>query len=303
MLNDTELSMPRRNAFTLVELLVVIGVISLVMSLLMPAIQKVRAAADKMICASNLRQIGIALHHYHSDYDRFPPGYTSNRPQEPFPRMSWLALILPYIEQDTHWKTTVAAYRQDRIAFNNPPHVLFSTTIKLYGCPADERLSQPQLTIRGRMPALTSYVGVLGTDYRVTDGVLYRDSRTRITDIYDGSSNTIIVGERPPSADNFYGWWYAGFGQNGSGSLDMLLGGKERNFGAGTTGGCPTGPYLFGPGQVSNQCDVFHFWSLHPSGANFLFGDGSVHFINYNAPSSLIPALATRNGGEAVYLE
>lgn len=295
--------MSKRHAFTLVELLVVIGVISLLMALLTPAIQKVRAAADKMLCASNMRQIGIALHLYHNDYERFPPGYTSNRPGEPYPRMTWLVRLLPYIEQDALWRTTAIAYQQNRIAFNNPPHVGFITPIKIFSCPSDERMSQAQVTLRGRLAALTSYVGVLGTDYRVTDGILYRDSRTRITDIRDGTSNTIMVGERPPSTDNFYGWWYAGFGQNGSGSLDMLLGAKELNFGAGTTGGLPPGPYSFGPGRLSNLSDVFHFWSLHPSGANFLFGDGGVHFINYNVDSNLIPALATRNGGEALYLE
>ena len=137
----------------------------------------------------------------------------------------------------------------------------------------------------------------------MTNGILYRDSRTRITDIRDGSSNTIMVGERPPSTDNFYGWWYAGYGQNGTGSLDMLLGAKELNFGTGTVGSCPPGPYYFSPGNLSNLSDVFHFWSLHSSGANFLFGDGSVHFINYQVDLNLIPTLATRSGGEALFLE
>jgi prepilin-type processing-associated H-X9-DG protein len=293
----------RRGAFTLVELLVVLGTISLLMSLLIPAIQRVRAAADRMICGSNLYQLGIALQHYHADYNRFPMGYTSNRAIEQFPRMTWLARLLPFIEQDGLWEITVAAYQQDRIAFDNPPHIGFSTPMKLFSCPSDERMSSAQPTLRGRIAALTSYVGVLGTDYRVTDGVLYRDSRTRITDIHDGSSNTIMVGERPPSADNFYGWWYAGFGQNATGSLDMLLGGSEINFGAGTVGGCPPGPYSFGPGSPSNLCDVFHFWSMHQTGANFLFGDGSVRYLGYHVPPELIPALSTRGGAETVSVE
>jgi prepilin-type processing-associated H-X9-DG protein len=217
--------------------------------------------------------------------------------------MTWLARLLPYIEEDNIWKGTLAAYRFDRNAFNVPPHVGFVTTIKLYGCPADERLSQPQPTYDNFTPALTSFVGVLGTDYRVTDGVLYKDSRTKLAHIYDGTSNTVMVGERPPSADNFYGWWYAGFGQNGTGSLDMLLGARERNYGTGTTGGLPPGPYAFGPGRIDNLADVFHFWSLHPSGAHFLFADGSTHFIPYNVSPTLIPALATRNGGEPETLQ
>jgi prepilin-type processing-associated H-X9-DG protein len=295
--------MKDRRAFTIVEFLTVLGVLSLLMSLLIPAIQHVRAAADKMICASRLRQLGVALHHYHADNDRLPPGYTSIKPQEQFPRMSWHARLLPYIEEDNLWKGTVAAYALDRFAFNVPPHLGFTTPIKLYGCPADERLSKPQPTLNNRTPALTSYVGVLGTDYRFTDGVLYKDSRTKLGHIYDGTSNTIMVGERPPSADNFYGWWYAGFGQNGTGSLDMLLGARERNFGGGTTAGLPPGPYAFGPGRIDNLADVFHFWSLHPSGAHFLFADGSTHFVSYDVSPTLIPALATRSGGEVETLE
>lgn len=295
--------MKGRPAFTLVELLVVIGVTSLSLSALIPAIQKIRSAADKLSCANNLRQIGVALHHYHNDYERFPSGYTSISRDEPSPRMTWLARLLPYVEQDALWRTTVTAYQQNRVAFNNPPHIGLSKPIKLYGCTADDRMGQAQVTLRGRVVALTSYLGVLGTDYRITDGILFRDSHTRITDIRDGSSNTIMVGERPPSPDCFYGWWYAGFGQNGTGSLDMLLGAKERNFGKGTVATCPPGPYFFGPGNLNNQSDVFHFWSLHPSGANFLFGDGSVRFIVYSVDPNLLPALATRNGGEAAYLE
>jgi prepilin-type N-terminal cleavage/methylation domain-containing protein/prepilin-type processing-associated H-X9-DG protein len=292
-----------RSGFSLLELLIAMSIISLLMALLLPAIQHVRAAADRISCASNLRQIGIALHHFHTDFNRFPPGYTPPRPKEPNPRITWLARLLPYIEQDILWKETLSAYAKDKVAFNVPPHTGFLTPIKLYSCPVDERLSQAQLTIRGRIAALTSYVGVLGTDYRVTDGVLYKDSKTRIPQIYDGSSNTIMVGERPPSADNFYGWWYAGFGQNGTGSLDMLLGARERNFGAGTTGSLPPGPYEFGPGRLDNLADVFHFWSLHPGGAHFLFADGSTHFLAYNISPTLLPALATRNGRETETLE
>jgi hypothetical protein len=71
------------------------------------------------------------------------------------------------------------------------------------------------------------------------------------------------------------------------------------NFGAGTTGGCPPGPYYFGPGQVRNLCDVFHFWSLHPSGAHFLFGDNSVRFITYES-DRILSMLGTRDGKESV---
>src|SRR5205085_11528853 len=105
----------------------------------------------------------------------------------------------------------------------------------------------------------------------------------------------------PPSADFLYGWWYAGVGQAGTGSLDMLLGLRERRIRNSGTSGCAYGPYHFAPGQFDNQCDVFHFWSPHPGGAHFLFADGSVHFLAY-AAAPLLPALASRAGGESVQI-
>jgi len=103
------------------------------------------------------------------------------------------------------------------------------------------------------------------------------------------------------SADFWYGWWYAGFGQRGTGSADLLLGVRERNVGGGYVSSCPPGPYHFQPGCVDQQCDLFHFWRLHPGGAHFLYADGSVHFLTYEA-DRVLPALATRAGGEVVEL-
>jgi hypothetical protein len=77
---------------------------------------------------------------------------------------------------------------------------------------------------------LASYAGILGTDLFAVDGVLYLDSRVRFTDVADGTGTTLAVGERPPSADFWYGW-YAGVGQRQTGSGDMLLGVRERNTG------------------------------------------------------------------------
>ena len=142
---------------------------------------------------------------------------------------------------------------------------------------------------------------MLGTDYTSTTGVLYRDSRVRLTDITDGASNTIAVGERPPSADYWYGWWYAGFGQNGTGGLDSLLGARELNAGGNYTYMCAPGPFHFQSGRFDDQCSAFHFWSPHTGGANFLFADGSVRFLSYSA-DKILPALATRAGGEVVDL-
>ena len=291
---------PRRG-YTLIELLVVIAIIGILLALLLPAVQKARAAAARIQCANNLHQIALALHNYHDAQSTLPPGVTSQQRGEPFPRMSWLARLLPYLEQDALWRATVAAYDYLPVPFTDPPHVGFGTPIRMFSCPADGRTLDVQPTHRDRRPALTSYVGVLGTAYDHTDGVLFRDSRVRLTDITDGTSNTLTAGERPPSADLWYGWWYAGYGQAGSGSADMLLGARERNLGGTYVSACPPGAYHFGPGQVTQQCDLFHFWGLHDGGAHFLFADGSVRFLDYSA-DSVLPALATRAGGEAVEL-
>jgi prepilin-type processing-associated H-X9-DG protein len=266
--------------------------------MLLPAVQNVRAAAARIECSNNQRQIGLALHQYHDAHFGLPPGVTSWRPNEPFPHMTWLTRILPYLEQAQLWQVTVAAYDYRRVPFDNPPHIGFGMPVRTFACPNDGRVLVPAETHRGRRPALTSYVGVLGTAYDRSDGVLFLDSRVRMTDISDGASSTLMVGERPPSADRWYGWWYAGFGQAGTGSGDMLLGVRERNLGGTYVSHCPPGPYHFGPGRMDEQCDLFHYWSLHPRGAHFLFADGSVHFLRYDS-DRILPALATRAGGEA----
>jgi prepilin-type processing-associated H-X9-DG protein len=150
---------------------------------------------------------------------------------------------------------------------------------------------------RGYRIALSSYLGVEGANFIRLDGVLYVDSRVRFADVTDGLSQTAAVGERPPGHDMWHGWWYAGVGQNGTGSVDAVLGVREWNISVDTQ--CPLGPYQFKDGRIDDRCAVFHFWSPHPGGANFLFADGSVRFLSYSA-DAVLPALASRAGGESV---
>lgn len=113
------------------------------------------------------------------------------------------------------------------------------------------------------------------------------------------ASNTLLVGERPASADMQFGWWYAKTGQRFTDSAEMVLGMREQNVMPVTRGSCPPGTYSYAPGRLTDQCDMYHFWSPHLGGTFFLFVDGSAHFLSYDA-AAILPALASRGGGEAV---
>jgi prepilin-type processing-associated H-X9-DG protein len=149
---------------------------------------------------------------------------------------------------------------------------------------------------------LTAYVGVSGitggsalNDPGDAKGIIYLGSKVRLTDIRDGTSNTLMVGERPPSTDMEFGWWFAGAGYNNSGVGDVVLGAREFNYASAL--GCNPPRVGLQPGSIFNPCDQTHFWSLHDGGVNFLLGDGSVRFVSYSV-DSILPALATRSGGE-----
>jgi prepilin-type N-terminal cleavage/methylation domain-containing protein/prepilin-type processing-associated H-X9-DG protein len=291
-----------RAGFTLLELLVVLAIFAVLMGLIVAAVQRVRAAADRTTCSNNLHQLGLALHMYHDAHGVLPPGCSSPSGNNPYPFISWCSYLLPYVDQGPLWEHEKAAYASDR-DFLSPPHAAYrAQVLKVFACPADGRSTQPGQPSPMSFFAFTSYLGVEGTNYLTMDGVLYLDSRTRLADITDGLSNTLMVGERPPSPDQTLGWWYAGWGQAQTGSMDMVLGVRELNSGdifLREARKCWSGPYFFSPGAVRNPCDPFHFWSLHPAGGNFLFADGSTRFLAYSA-DPLMPALATRAGGETV---
>jgi prepilin-type N-terminal cleavage/methylation domain-containing protein len=294
---------PCRAALTLIELLVVLAIIGVLVGLLLPAVQRVRDAAMRLQCDNNLHQIGLAAFQYHDAQGSFPPGSCSaSGPNRAYFLAGWPTFLLPYLEQGSLWNSTVAAYQQSRSPFRNPPHVGLATVLHTFACPADPRSDRVQFAPRDKFRvALTCYLGVEGQDLYTRDGVLFSDSRVRIADITDGTSNTLLAGERPASADLQFGWWYAGAGQRFTGSTEMVLGVREQNVLPVTTGSCAPGTYSYAPGRLDNQCDMFHFWSPHVGGAFFLFADGSAHFLSYDA-ATVLPALASRAGGEAVAL-
>jgi prepilin-type N-terminal cleavage/methylation domain-containing protein/prepilin-type processing-associated H-X9-DG protein len=295
--------------FTLIELLVVLAIVGVLIALLLPAIQKARAASLRLRCQNNLKQLGLSLHQYHSVEAAFPPTFST----QSLRYLSWLARLLPYVERTDVWEQAQQAYQVSRWPWHTPPHP-DDAVVRLFACPADVRAQEAQTVSffnpnpsPGKRPgmmtlpvAFTSYLGNSGTNLLSRDGVFAVNASARLTDLTDGTANTLLVGERPHGADGTHGWWYAGPGQAVTGSLDVVLGAAEINV---ERSNCPRGPYAFGPGSATNPCDLFHWWSLHGGGANFLLADGSVHFVSYGVDAGVVPALATRQGGEVVSLE
>ncbi|HVK14600.1 MAG TPA: DUF1559 domain-containing protein [Gemmataceae bacterium] len=291
---------PRHAGYTLLELLVVIAIIGILIGLLVPAVQKVRAAADRIRCANNLKQVGLAAHMYHTDHDAFPAALSLG-PKSAQPYLSWLARLLPYLEQDAMWRAAEEDFVRAPNPFSaTPAHRMRDRPVAVFSCPADFRVSTAwtvysPITNRPSRVALTSYLGNSGTASRRHDGALYRDSRVAIDHISDGASNTLFTGERPPSYDIQWGWWYVGAGSDDEGTLDIVLGAAERRFLPDVA--CGTGPAAFGPGAFRDECSTFHYWSPHPGGAPFGLCDGSVRFLTY-ASAPVLKLLATRAGGE-----
>lgn len=285
-----------RGGLTLVELMVVLCIVAVVAGLLVPAVQGARGAAWRAACANNLRQIGLGLHSYHDAQRNFPPG--TRVPPDPQAFLTWEARLLPYLEQEALWKQTLADYsRQPNVWVPGSIHPGLRTAIPVFVCPADGRTGG-RVEPEGLEVAFTHYVGVAGRTGFSRDGTFFEESRVSLRDISDGTSQTIIVGERPPSADGRFGWWYAGVGQEMDGWADMYLGVEDRRT-TFRTPTCPPGPYKFSPGNPEDVCDTFHFWSRHTGGAHFLVADGSVRFLGFDA-APVMQALASRAGGEAM---
>ncbi len=295
----------RKTAFTLIELLVVIAIIGILIGLTLSAVQNVRGAAARLDCQNRMKQLALALHNYHDSRGTLPPGHRSTTNADRMPWTGWTMSILPEIEQTGMSSVVQNAFRTTPNPFVDPPHTPFSTVVPAFICPSDDRTRSTQID-PGTMKfvALLSYLGVAGTNSTSKDGLLYQDSRHRLLDATDGTSNTLMLGERPPSHENRFGWWYAGLGQNGTGSADLVLGVREPNLQPIVSGSpCGPGNYPFMAASGFNDpCGMFHFWSPHTGGANFAFADGSVRLLRYTA-NAIMPALATRAGGEVVAVE
>jgi prepilin-type N-terminal cleavage/methylation domain-containing protein len=278
----TSLQGTRRPGFTLIELLVVIAIIAILIGLLLPAVQKVRDAAARLQCHNNLKNIGLALHSYHDRAKRFPPGYLSavdGSGVETGPGWGWAAYILADLEQGNLKQQIKFANGIDDPA-NAVPRVQHLT---IFQCPSDElveRFIPEGVTFE---IAHGNYVGVFGSNEMEDDagagnGIFFRNSKTKMGDIKDGTSNTLMVGERSSNL-SLASWTGAVPGADEAAVL--ILGSADHP---------PNDP-------AAHEED---FWSHHDQGVNFVFADGSVHVIDNSITPWVYQALATRAGKEVI---
>jgi prepilin-type N-terminal cleavage/methylation domain-containing protein len=281
---------PVPRGFTLVELLVVIAIIGILVALLLPAVQAAREAGRRAQCQNNLRQYGLAIHNYHDTFRMLPIGNTWTR------MWTFQSRILPYLEQDNIFKLinynhpdTCFSYGASCPPANDPGN----RVVTVDACPSDPlagSICQTNASTIG-YHGLTEYMGVMGTSSSAQDGIffsdssngVYRPAKIGLHSVTDGTSNTLMMGERGIPTELYWGWTYCGAGVDGTGDGDNQL----------------TTKFPFSPGKPDGNHDL-HFWTYHPGGGGFLMADCSVSFMSYNVNFATFQALSTRHGGEVV---
>lgn len=303
-----------RKAFTLVELLVVIAIIAILIALLIPAVQKIREAAARTKCANNLKQLALAVHAYHDAYKKVPPSgkdnvynWNTNKAEAGDQTWSWIARVLPYIEQAQLARTydipnSTMASAEAGMAAVIP--LLLCPTAPPWENPSTDWINTGWSAVS---MGLTNYRGVSGsnwgknggssftTAFPLSDpiygldgldagnGIFYRTSgrRTlRLNMITDGTSNTFMIGESYHTIDKHTGGWPMSNYVHGTCAIPLN--------------------YPDSSSTYTHWQDRYSFHSMHPGGANFALADGSVRFIDESIDLDTYRAMSTIRNGETL---
>jgi prepilin-type processing-associated H-X9-DG protein len=305
--------MPRpRPGYSLVEVVLVAGLIALLIGLVLPAVQKAREAANRTACGNNLRQMGLACHNFETAYGFFPASIKDTGPQR-----SWAVQFLPWIEQGNVART----YDYTRHWCEPQNAAAVGRQIKSFYCPSSPSGyrtagggAEIKVTDANGIETVVQYTFGPGacTDYAVIDevkedvlhagladrtgyGILKEDQFPRVADVTDGTSNTLMIvecGGRPE-------WWVRGQQVATDNNVDDAPWASRGNdFGL---DGFDLADYEAEAGPCAVNCSNSNeVYGFHPGGAQCCFGDGSVRFVNQNVTTRMFGRLVTRNGGETV---
>lgn len=288
----------RRLAFTLVELLVVIAIIGILVGLLLPAVQAAREAARRTMCMNNLMQLGLAVHHYEFNHEALPAGCINpDGPirNEPIGRdVSWIAQILPQIEEGAAFEQ----FDSEAGAYSPQNLPVRQHAIRTLRCPSESWMTREDKL------AMSNYVGCYHDQEAPIDadnnGLLFLNSKIRFSDIRDGSTYTLLLGEAPITLDNL--GWTSGTRatlRNTSGIVRPQSDRQLRAIEAGieTGGEADTDP---AEKERIESLYVGGFGSFHTGGANFVLADGSVHFFSESIDPQTFQYMGNRSDGEMI---